>query len=42
MARHEASEAVPAAAGVSAGTIVWPALAMMMVASVGSIAQLSD
>ena len=27
---------------VSVGTIVWPALAMMMVASVGSIAQLSD
>ena len=45
MARHEASgavPAVPAAAGVSVGTIVWPALAMMMVASVGSIAQLSD
>ena len=45
MARHEASgavPAVPAASGVSVGTIVWPALAMMMVASVGSIAQLSD
>ena len=45
MARHEASDAapaVPAASGVSVGTIVWPALAMMMVASVGSIAQLSD
>ena len=45
MATGEASRATPAtpdAGGVSVSMIAWPALAMMMVASVGSIAQLSD
>ena len=46
MARHDASGDVsastPGVVGVSVGTLAWPALAMMMVASVGSIAQLSD
>ncbi len=46
MARHDASGDVsastPGGVGVSVGTLAWPALAMMMVASVGSIAQLSD